>query len=657
MDIPKKVVIIGLDAPIVKSVRRCVEEGKMPNVKNLIENGIWAENCLVPHPTITPPNWTTIVTGSWPGTHGITCFHIHKEGMPLGFETTYQAFNSDDCLSEYLWEALERIGKKSIVINYPTTWPPRMKTGIQLGGFGLHINDWRIDKEGKSLPGWGCLHLLADAQCITTEELPFADTVKLKEVENWKNLPSAKKNLEAEVKVATRNTKIKVKPKTYYLLVQDRNGKGFDTVSLAKSKDGKDILFSLKNGNWSEKVYDEFETEEGKKKAFFMGKLIELSPDGKNLKLYLTQFCHFGGWSYPEDIAGKLENLNGLPLRAMEDPLHFDWIDIETYLELTDMENVWLGEAAVYLMKNIDWSFFAMHAHVPDHTYHYIFKKSDPTKNEKDLEWCQKIEDNFYTSLDRMIGKIVETAGEDTLFIITSDHGAVPTENRTSSDFKHFDVNEILINAGLAVLKEDPLSGEKTIDWKKTKAIAQRSVYIYINLKGRDPDGIVEPGKEYEELREKIINLLYDYTDPKTGKKPIAFALKKEDARILGLYGDRIGDIVYGVHGWVSGEHGRQITTADYGIGSMKGLLIMKGPGIKKGEVLKRTVWLTDIVPTICYLLDWPVPKDTEGSVIYQVFEDHDFKRKEIEKLKKNYERVKSALEGQKALTHTYSEF
>ena len=89
-------------------------------------------------------------------------------------------------------------------------------------------------------------------------------------------------------------------------------------------------------------------------------------------------------------------------------------------------------------------------------------------------------------------------------------------------------------------------------------------------------------------------------------------------------------------------------------MGSLKGLFIISGPGIKKNVTLQRTVWLTDIVPTLCYLMNLPVPKETEGAVIYQVFEDHDFKRKEIETLRTNYERMERALSAEKRLTHNY---
>jgi arylsulfatase A-like enzyme len=90
-------------------------------------------------------------------------------------------------------------------------------------------------------------------------------------------------------------------------------------------------------------------------------------------------------------------------------------------------------------------------------------------------------------------------------------------------------------------------------------------------------------------------------------------------------------------------------------MGSMKGLLIMAGPGIKKGFSLKRTVWLTDIVPTLCCLLDLPVPRDTEGAIIYQAFEDPNMKLKEAQSIRKNYARLKNAIDKEKALAHSYS--
>jgi len=59
---------------------------------------------------------------------------------------------------------------------------------------------------------------------------------------------------------------------------------------------------------------------------------------------------------------------------------------------------------------------------------------------------------------------------------------------------------------------------------------------------------------------------------------------------------------------------------------------------------LQRTCWLPDIVPTICYLLDLPLPKEAEGAVIYQAFENPNFKLGEISELKKSLQNMEDSL-------------
>jgi hypothetical protein len=171
---------------------------------------------------------------------------------------------------------------------------------------------------------------------------------------------------------------------------------------------------------------------------------------------------------------------------------------------------------------------------------------------------------------------------------------------------------------------------------------------------------VVEPS-EYEEVVDQVIKALYDYTDPETGLKPVLFALRREDARVLGLYGDRVGDVVFALRPEFGGQHGPFLPTAAWGIGDLRGLLIMAGPGLKRGVRVSRTVWLTDIVPTVCCLMELPIPRDAEGAVIYQALEDPDSKvrelkelRKRYEELKEKYEKLKAAVEAERGLTHTY---
>ena len=639
---PSRVVIIGLDAPISERVYRYAMDGKLPNIKALISRGVYAENCLVPHPTITPPNWTTIVTGAWIGTHGVTCFNMHKPGMPL--DETYPAFDSRDCKAEFIWEALGRAGKKAILLNYPSTWPPRGDNIVQIGGAGLAINEWRFGNP----PGVNITCTLSRDMLFSTEELPLANRIALRKADGWVGVPEdVKEMLEADLLIDFPSSRFKVKHVKWNLLVM-ASSEGFDKIAISKTKDLGESIAILRVGEWSEKIVDEFETDHGIFKATFRIKLLELSKDGSNIKLYITPICALHGNSKPDGLVEKIKSPSGLPIptHSVFRALNLEWIDEETFLEVIDMEHNWLADAACWLMRNYEWTLFAMHAHCPDWAYHAFSNKIDPLTAEspKEAKLYGEVELRFYQSLDKMIGRIVREAGEDTLIIITSDHGAKPSGHR-------FDPRAILERAGLLVYKE--VNGKRVIDWSKTKAIPQRSCYIYVNLAGRDPNGIVSP-EDYGKIQDEIIKALYDYTDPETGIKPVVFALKKEDARVIGLYGDRIGDVIFAIRGEFGGQHGAHITTAKYGIGSLKGLLIMAGPGIKKSYTLKRTVWLTDIVPTICYLTELPIPRDAEGAIIYQALEDPDCKISELKRVRKNYERIKEAFEKERMLTHTY---
>lgn len=71
----------------------------------------------------------------------------------------------------------------------------------------------------------------------------------------------------------------------------------------------------------------------------------------------------------------------------------------------------------------------------------------------------------------------------------------------------------------------------------------------------------------------------------------------------------RIREVVYALYPWFGRQYGPLLPAAEPEIGFLKGLLILTGPGIKKGQRLDRTIWLADIVPTICYLMDFPLPE------------------------------------------------
>jgi hypothetical protein len=119
-----------------------------------------------------------------------------------------------------------------------------------------------------------------------------------------------------------------------------------------------------------------------------------------------------------------------------------------------------------------------------------------------------------------------------------------------------------------------------------------------------------------------IIDALYAYRDPRSGHCPFAVALTKDDARLVNLWGERVGDVVYALRPEYDGAHGRQLPTARLGIGSQRSTFVMAGPGVRSGVELRRSVRVVDVAPTICHLTGLPMPRDTEGAVLYEALRE-----------------------------------
>ena len=113
-----------------------------------------------------------------------------------------------------------------------------------------------------------------------------------------------------------------------------------------------------------------------------------------------------------------------------------------------------------------------------------------------------------------------------------------------------------------------------------------------------------------------------DYKDPKTGFRPFSLAISKENAEILHLSGDLVGDVVFGVHPSFDGAHGRQLPVGSFRMSGQHSVFIMAGAGVKKGLALQRSVNVVDVAPTLCHLLGWPMPRNVEGKAVYEALED-----------------------------------
>ncbi len=652
---PEKLVVFGIDGPILPTLQRLMGAGRMPLMRKLVENGAWAEHCLVPYPTITPPNWTTIATGASAGRTGFTDFNVHWPGEPIG--QTHAAFDSRWHTAEYLWEAAEKAGKRSIVINWPSSWPARMKDGWQIAGYGLSVNEWHDH------PTFHHAYTFSGDALFSTGDYVEGTLIEVEDAEDWQGLEDGVAYLEAELPWRFRYPKYAMRPLTWHLLLEADEHGNFTTVHVCEQRDRAAAMCSLRVGEWSDNIVREFACAElGEAEAVFRAKLLELSADGETATLFVTPLCQLDGWTHPEGLDREIfekGQCRGLPAPYLGlRTFRMGWFDADTFIELCDMSHQWFADTSRYLMNEKPWDLFFIHIHTPDYFYHLFASEVDPAHNrdEDSLKHWQEVEARMYESLDRAFGDIAAAAPRRTLYAYVSDHGAKANGYKCNP-------GQILIDAGLTVLAEedDPdavahfamYTGRRQVDWSKTRAAASGSSYVWVNLKGRDPQGIVEP-EDYVSVQNEIIAALYDYTDPETGLKPIGFAIKKQDARMLDLYGDTTGDVVFCYADEYGSQHGPQFPSATQGMGDLRGLFALSGPGVKRGHTLARNVSLKDLVPTVCHLMGLPVPADCEGAVVYQALADPDAPLNERLRLQRHVDVLSGVAESEAAMTHTY---
>ena len=107
----KKLMIIGIDGMDPRLTRKYVDEGKMPNVKKLLERGAAREDLVLLGgvPTVTPPMWTTLATGAYPVTHGITCYY-RQPPFEDGLDMMGYNLDSSSCKAEQIWNVTAEAG-------------------------------------------------------------------------------------------------------------------------------------------------------------------------------------------------------------------------------------------------------------------------------------------------------------------------------------------------------------------------------------------------------------------------------------------------------------------------------------------------------------------------------------------------------------------
>ena len=223
---------------------------------------------------------------------------------------------------------------------------------------------------------------------------------------------------------------------------------------------------------------------------------------------------------------------------------------------------------------------------------------------------------------DEYIGRFIPYIEKGYVLNIFSDHGLICQEETNPGIGDGYGMNtKLMQKLGYTVITENE-KGRPMIDWANTRAISTGCNNIFINLKGRDRYGIVDPADKYE-LEEQIITDLYNYKDPKTGHRVITMALHNKDAILLGLGGPYDADIICFVHDDYNFDHGDSLSTAiGHADTSTSPIYLIAGPGIKKNYRTDMYIREVDVAPTAAVLLGVRIPKQCEGAPAYSLLEE-----------------------------------
>lgn len=333
---------------------------------------------------------------------------------------------------------------------------------------------------------------------------------------------------------------------------------------------------------------------------------------------------------------------------------------IDDLLEITDVQN----RVALHFLDQ-DWDLMLLHHQSSDWAMHFFWHAMDrehprytlaaeAAAGDAILQVFKRIDSGFRSILDRL--------NDETEVVVISDHGFGILD-------KYLYLNNWLMQRGLLRLKaglstriqqslfkrgftpsnlyraaekigankfafrmnkqsrvsllSKAFLSQDNIDWSRTKAYSVGNIgQVYVNLRGREPQGCVDPGAPYEAVRDQIIDEALKLKDPDTGELVIEEAYRKEDI-YSGPFVDEMPDVFLfprglryqagGLSQFMSNKL-MEPSFAYTGGHRMDGVVLAMGPRVTPGDI--EDARLIDMAPTLLHLLGLPVPTDMDGVVL-----------------------------------------
>jgi len=574
------VIVFSLDGARADLVDKFLADGTMPNLANLAARGVKAEYTQTVDPSLTAAAHVSIATGAYPGKTGVVANTYRVPGQFI-YQTT-SGFSAASRV-EPIWRTAMRRGLRTAAV----VW------------VGTNLNNTRQ---------------LADYTVAFGESdaLSAVHTLTFGEATGWKNAPPSYSPLQAATfQIKRGNTPVA----TLHLLAVDTTDDkvaNFDTFVLARSTEVGPDSVTFKKDGWAALVIDPLV----KSGAYF--KITNADPAKFTLFQSRVMFNQVAPVELARDI---LARFGFFPPSPDAYAIEHGWITEQDFLDMAQRQAEWITSVAAHIYNTYQPDLLFTWIGTPDEVGHQ-FLLVDPRQlnytPERAARYAQLLK-RGYQIADASVGKLVSAMDlTRAALIVVSDHGMAPIHS-------YVNVNKVLIDKKLLVLEK----GTTLINVSQTKANAVTSggtVNVYVNLKGRDNAGSVEPD-DYEKAQDEIVAALAEIKDPADGQPVFTRILKREQLAALRLDTDNSGDVFAQARpGFYPsfrrdakevfeptefyGQHGYDATLPE-----MRAIFIAGGAGLKSGATI-GPVRAVDVAPTVARLLGFAVDKSVDGKVI-----------------------------------------
>jgi predicted AlkP superfamily phosphohydrolase/phosphomutase len=470
----KKVIVFGIDGfdPVI--LANMMGRGELPNFARLAEKGVFSSMETV-FPPQSPVAWSTIATGQGPEEHGIYDFLTRKPGeyspqlaiLRQGRLTYIAPYET-----KTFWAIASENGIPATILKWPLTFPATPTYGNTLSGLGTP----------DILGTLGRYTVFSNSDFPGKEDLK--GTVTKVDITNG----SINTQLKGPITLALQGAKPSATPLIIELFKEKIVGHvGGQT-------------FSLDKGCWSDWIHVDF-------KVGFMRQVkgmcrFHLGGLEPNFNLYVTPInisCQKQNLpiSFPSGYAKKMAAAVGdystLGLAEDANALNDQVIDEQAFLSGCDLIMRERESIFFHALQEFHEGILACVFDTPDRLQHMFWRYIDPHHplyKEQDAQIFGEVIPKIYRRMDGILGRTLERIEEDTLLIVCSDHGF--------SSFRwSVHLNTWLVQNGFMALMGGRTAGGalfENVDWSKTSAFALGLNSIFFNLKGREGQGIIEPG-------------------------------------------------------------------------------------------------------------------------------------------------------------------